>query len=441
MSNQLAVLGIDLASRSWQDNGSAIVGFSTGEQKTWNSVECGCITWPTEVLSASAMAKTIEQVVESRAIAAVSLDGPQGWREPDATVRKGVGRLCEYESRCQGKTGEYGKTYPQTQHNWIRFCIDVFGELIAGGKAQVANDPQQLTVEKLLDGKFWLLECFPTSTWRSSRLAPLPGKSRVGKKRELVAAYVRSLQQRYRLPNLDPWLGSHDDLQAIVAALPAAGLLGGPCLAIPKGKGSWQVKAKDATPEHWVEGVIWDASLAQDELSSTVELPAIFPKDEGTSDTSNPLLIDDRDDEANSLLIRGIRLFQHLAQLANEGDAVGVGYAQLVCYVHGVESFENVANRPYAQSDTTNVLRLAQQITDENGGAIQIIKDGVAIDAAMDAFVWRKRSPHDRPGRAFDHAAYTEQQWRQVFPDSRRRLLDTAQCASLEQLKKNAESE
>ena len=79
MSSDLRVLGIDLASRSWQDNGSAILGFNVEQ---WKSVEYGCIKWPNRQLSAAAMAEVIEDVIRERTIAAVSLDGPRGWREP-----------------------------------------------------------------------------------------------------------------------------------------------------------------------------------------------------------------------------------------------------------------------------------------------------------------------------------------------------------------------
>ncbi|MFO0265041.1 MAG: hypothetical protein ACK53V_25750, partial [Planctomycetota bacterium] len=61
------------------------------------------------------MADVIERTVREQQISAVSLDGPQGWREPNAAARRGGGRVCEYLARCQGKTGEFGRTYPQTQ--------------------------------------------------------------------------------------------------------------------------------------------------------------------------------------------------------------------------------------------------------------------------------------------------------------------------------------
>ncbi|MDB4634679.1 hypothetical protein OAG76_04660 [Rubripirellula sp.] len=423
MTGEFRVLGIDLASRSWQDNGSAILSFTADK---WKSVECGCIKWPERQLSAAAMAEVIEGVVRERAVAAVSLDGPQGWREPNAGKRAGVGRVCEYEAQCQGKTGEYGKTYPQTQHGWIKFCIDIFAELVERRNARMAKLAEDRRIGSLEQGQYWLLECFPTSTWRASRLAELPGKSRVGNDRNLVAAYAKSLQQRYGLPQLDPWQGTHDDLQAIVAALPAAGVVGGPCLATPKGKASWSVDAVDTAPSHWVEGIIWDGTLTEEELAKPVELPAELPKERSKkrqSDGKNPLLIDDRDDAGDSLLDRGVRLFRHLARLANTGDAVGVGYAQLAFWVHGVERFQDVTNRSYSQADTTHVLRFAQQITEAGGGPLTLSHNGVSIEAGMDAFVWQKKPPHDRPSRAFEAATYSEQDWRALFPDGSRRLL------------------
>ncbi len=49
----------------------------------------------------------------------------------------------------------------------------------------------------------------------------------------------------------------------------------------------------------------------------------------------NPLLLDDRDDNGEELIERGVRLYRYLAQCANAGASIGVGYAQFVCCVHG----------------------------------------------------------------------------------------------------------
>ena len=259
MKGSFRVLGVDLASKSWPDNGSAILSFECSPQPRWLSVEYGCIQWPNSDLTAIGMAEVIHSHVVEKKLDAVSLDGPQGWREPEPEVRSGVGRWCEYLAACQGKTGEYGKTYPRTYRNWIQFSLGVFETLIDRSDFQLANSPDSKILEPLDDHNCWLLECFPTSIWKTSGLTPLPGKAKVARNPQKILSHVRALQKCYDLPNLGDWQGTHDDLQAIVAALPAAGLLGGPCQAVPKGKSGWFVDAKVDIPRHWVEGIIWDS--------------------------------------------------------------------------------------------------------------------------------------------------------------------------------------
>jgi hypothetical protein len=41
----------------------------------------------------------------------------------------------------------------------------------------------------------------------------------------------------------------------------------------------------------------------------------------------------------------------------------------------------------------------------------------------MDTFIWRKDRPHVRPQASFGGTAYTETEWKVVFPDGYRRLL------------------
>ena len=41
------------------------------------------------------------------------------------------------------------------------------------------------------------------------------------------------------------------------------------------------------------------------------------------------------------MIERGIKLLNHLVERANQGESVGVGYAQFACCVHG-----KVFNRP-----------------------------------------------------------------------------------------------
>lgn len=237
------VLGIDVASGRWADIGSAVIDFDCVE-KAFTSVIPGVIEWPAATLTASALAKTIDAFAREYAVCAVALDGPQGWRDPDTHMGlPGVGRRCEYRCRTQGKTGSYPVTYPANQRAWIEFSIDLFGRLLEQPGVVLANGPNPGAAEPYL-----VLECFPTSAWRSSGLTPLPAK---GKNPDL-APFVNALMNAYSLPGFD--VDSHDDLQAVVAALCAAAAAEGPCVALPEG-----IAAKDVGGRR-VEGLIWNVA-------------------------------------------------------------------------------------------------------------------------------------------------------------------------------------
>ncbi len=251
------VLGIDLASSKWSSVGSATVEFDD-EANTFTRLVAGAITWPTVPLTSGALADAIDAFARREGVCAVALDGPQGWRDP-ATPEgtAGVGRRCEYECRTQGKTGVYPRTFPGTQRKWIEFCVEVFADLLAGpgvALADPAADPGS-------SGGYVVLECFPTSAWRSSGLVPLPAK---GKKPDL-AAHVRSLTAAYRLPPIS--LTSHDDLQAVVAALTAAGAVRGPAISKVKGVAGSLVPHGPRSQLR-VEGFIWDVKPIEHEASA-----------------------------------------------------------------------------------------------------------------------------------------------------------------------------
>jgi hypothetical protein len=241
------VLGIDLASSSWEAVGSATVTFDAkcGE---FVEVVAGAIDWPQTALTPHALAGAIDSFARNEQICAVAMDGPQGWRDPatpDGTP--GVGRRCEYECRTQGKTGAYPRTYPGTQRPWIEFCVDVYADLLARSGVALADPAARPT----RGTAYVVLECFPTSAWRSSGLVPLPAKS---KKPEL-APYWRALRHAYELPRAR--IGSHDDLQAVVAALSAAAAAGGPAIALPRGLPARVARNPDGSCL-LLEGYTWD---------------------------------------------------------------------------------------------------------------------------------------------------------------------------------------
>lgn len=255
-ANELTVLGIDLASRSWRDVGSAILSFTSGNEPAWTVCRTNVIAWPNTPLFPEAIAREIDRFVLKTGVSAVSIDGPQGWRDPHAVPRAGVGRLCEYEVRAQGKARLFGMVTPHTFTSWFTFSIAVFHTLLNHSHVVLANDRERFRLEAPPPGHYYLLECLPTSIWRTSGLTPLPGHANASP--DIVESCALILRERFELP-MTAVTREHDHLQAVVAALPAAALLGGPCEAVPRGEAAHDEPATARTPEHRVEGLIWDA--------------------------------------------------------------------------------------------------------------------------------------------------------------------------------------
>ena len=246
------VLGVDLASRRWIDVGTALLQVSPATGRC--EVSSRAIEWPDDVeLDEAFFAAVVDSFAVANGVTIVSIDGPQGWRDPDAPAAQGVGRLCEQSAHTPGKTGVFGQTYPRNQVGWISFSITVFELLTSLGRVRLIDDPQLAALEPPAPGEYYVMECFPTVTWRSAGLTPLPGKG----KRPDTCDFARRLGSRWPLSSSDRPIG-HDDLEAIVAALPAVALLG--CgQPIVHGTSSAIVPAHGEVPAHRVEGIIWDA--------------------------------------------------------------------------------------------------------------------------------------------------------------------------------------
>ena len=87
MDEEIRVLGIDLASLRWSDNGTAMLTFINGNERRWQDITYGVISWPSSPLSAEAMAEVLDSFALQNKVQAMSLDGPQGWRDPKALDR------------------------------------------------------------------------------------------------------------------------------------------------------------------------------------------------------------------------------------------------------------------------------------------------------------------------------------------------------------------
>ena len=199
------------------------------------------------------LAEAIDDFAQRQEVAAVSLDGPQGWRNPSAAESQGVGRACERSSSTPGKTGCFGTTFPANQVGWISFSIAVFDHLLSLEHVRLANDAQAGHLVRRPPGEYYVLECFPTVTWRTSELMPLRAK----KKHPDTSPFADALAARWHLRGLELAVG-HDDLQAVVAGLVAASLSGwGTPIAHGTPASTWSNGAY--TAHHRIEGLIWDA--------------------------------------------------------------------------------------------------------------------------------------------------------------------------------------
>ena len=296
----------------------------------------GAVAWPGSPLTPVVVARVVDTFARGNAVDAVSIDGPQGWRDPDAPAdRPGAGRACEYAARAQGKTGTRGVAYPMPYLGWIAFSIGVFAELLRLPGVELVNEPA-VRLKRRTRG-YWLLECLPTSTWRTSGLKPLPGKRNTPP--EDVEAFAWWLAAAYQLP-AGALTRNHDDLQALVATLPGVALLGGPAKACPRGE------AARLKEDSLVEGFIWDAAPAKDV-------------------TESPLReLSDRvcDETLDAGIERGVELFRELVDLASSGRAIGTSYVGFLEHVYGA-SFSSLRARPWSQSDTREALELAERVT------------------------------------------------------------------------------
>jgi hypothetical protein len=292
-------------------------------------------------------------------------------------------------------------------------------------RAILANKPEIQVVGAPPDGKFYLLECFPTSTWRQAGLKPLPGHHI---DLPTICRFAGDLREAFGLADIASRAtrdqSEHDNLQALVAALPAAGLLGGPCQAVPKGLRAKMIAARDEIPRHRVEGVIWDAMPGLDLRRSNVIrksvsiVPSLQPRSMIESKSRDSLAPNEQGVE------RGVRLFTYLAEASNRGDAVGVSYGSFIAYLHDVSEFYEVAGRNFLPPDGMAAIRLAWRITEAAGGGKKVARSETSIDAGMDTFIWNAKRPFDRPENAWNYSfSYTRDQWLVVFPDGARRLV------------------
>lgn len=135
------------------------------------------------------------------------------------------------------------------------------------------------------------------------------------------------------------------------------------------------------------------------------------------------------------MLARGIRLFRFLAERANAGEAVGIGYSRFACFMYDAPSFLHLKGRTYKPGDSKEIVALAHRVTAEHG-RITVSRDGISVRAGMDTFIWNQSPPHERPEGAFlvskpDCPPYSRGEFESTFPIGERKLISQEALLSL----------
>lgn len=228
----VTVLSVDLASRRYRDNGIAVL------RGTFGDAQCALVQPEAIGLhgepSAAAFAGALHALAQETGARLILLDGPQGWRAEQSTLVHQ--RRCERETRAPGKTGLPGVVKPATWTRMALFSVALFDALHALGWPRITA---------AWNGERAAIESFPTQAWRSLALPAMPARAST--------------------PSVQPWLAhlsdlgvrdvpataTHDDIQAVVAALVGLQLLDG---------GFPAAEAHGCDPlregEHWREGWI-----------------------------------------------------------------------------------------------------------------------------------------------------------------------------------------
>jgi predicted nuclease with RNAse H fold len=197
----MRILSIDLAHTSYANLG--IVSIEESERiyvaEPLTARQLGLTGQP----SPKELAYRVDEACKQMEISALILDGPQGWKHPDNGLEHC--RVCERELNTPGKTGLPIHAKPANYLPFIAFSIEVFHSLTERGFGLLTSS----------SGGRVVLESFPWAAWRRLGIQPLPSKSK-----STVSDLVRAEEDLRRLFPIQFSEGfSHDELQALVAAL------------------------------------------------------------------------------------------------------------------------------------------------------------------------------------------------------------------------------
>ena len=196
----MPVVSVDLAYKNYRDIGVAVL-----EVKP-KTIRCEfhkiLLSGPPD---STQLADYLNDLCGERGANVLLIDGPQAWKHPDNGLEHA--RLCERALNTPAKTGLPETVKPANYGPFVRFSIDVFGELQKRGWALYAGLPNT--------GARTLFESFPLSAWRSLGVRGLPAKSK-HKPDNLKDHLARLLELAPIALDTEP---THDELQALVSGL------------------------------------------------------------------------------------------------------------------------------------------------------------------------------------------------------------------------------
>jgi len=207
----LRILSVDLAHSSYNKLGVVLLEDS-GDGFSVRAITPGDVGLTGEP-SAHALATNLVAVCRRLSVSILLLDGPQGWKDPDNGLKHS--RVCERELNTPGKTGLPGNAKPGNYLPFIAFSVSVFDGLVAQGFELWSGRAAPLLA----------IESFPWSAWRQLGIVPLGAKSKA--RREDLERVVAELQGLFPLRVPDRL--SHDQVQALVAALAGVAVSRGSC--------------------------------------------------------------------------------------------------------------------------------------------------------------------------------------------------------------------
>ena len=214
VTEAMSILSVDLASRRYRDLGIAAIKLNQ------RGVICHFVSPQNSALqgapSAQILASFLKGIAEETNSSVIFIDGPQGWKDPANGLEHC--RVCERQCSTPGKTGVPGSVKPASWTYMAEFSIELFDQLDALGFSRLED------ATDLRTGKPVALESFPTSAWKALGLKPLPGKS--SRSPIDIRNGLRSLTEL--VPIAVGSQPTHDELQALVAALAGLPLLGFP---------------------------------------------------------------------------------------------------------------------------------------------------------------------------------------------------------------------